>query len=117
MPTKKRKAEKIPTGGVEEVLPSPAWERLKAKPREVAQAEAGPGTPVSYYTYVRPGGCRCHEPHVGGHRPDCYLFLVRCQDCGMASGTHKWNCPFWDSHPGLTPFDGHGNFKTGTLGG
>lgn len=110
--------KKAQPGEVEALIPSPAWEKLKAKPRPVQHVEAGPGMPgvVAVPVYVRPGGCRCYTPHVGGHRPECYLFQVRCQDCGMHSGTHMWNCPFWDSHPGLTPFDGHGNFKPGTLG-
>lgn len=44
------------------------------------------------------------NPWILGHRPRCPMFMAKCPDCGMSSGTHKERCPFWDSHPLLTPF-------------
>lgn len=89
---------------------SSAWERLKARPQTVKQAEIFPEQTRS----VRPGKCACDReqletgerfnPWTHGHFTWCAMFQAKCPDCGMSSGTHTLDCAFWDKHPNLTPF-------------
>lgn len=97
---------------------SSAWERLKAQPVEqvvpeepVHRTEAGPGL---WHRQVIPGKCTCDgqklengerlNPWVYGHATWCSMFIAKCDDCGMSSGTHTMECSFWTLHPTLSPF-------------
>ena len=85
--------------------PSPAWERLKAKPKRPALEQS---------SLKKSWECRCQDemlengehynPWVGGHFTRCVLFMAQCPDCGLYSGTHTQQCSFWTTHPLLTPF-------------
>lgn len=88
--------------------PDPAWLAMLAKKKTQPRRPGSAGGIV-------PGECRCPvdaiaedgqwvNPWVFGHRHWCPMFMVECADCGMHSGTHKYNCKFWDKHPTLSPF-------------
>lgn len=83
--------------------PSPAWERLKKKPKQLLHE---PGALV-----VEPHGiwttCHCWEPWVNGHSYRCPLWKKECGECGFHNGLHKWTCRWWEEHAGATPFDHH----------
>lgn len=87
------------------------------EPQRVVRTEAGPGLPSQSSFFPRdvvPGKCVCTEerledgsrinPWATGHFTYCAMFQPKCVDCGQSSGTHRWDCPFWDRNPELRPF-------------
>lgn len=98
--------------------PSPAWQKMKSTPKpekrsKVHRTDAGPGHP-SWQRNVMPGKCTCGDrllengekinPWTYGHAYWCSMFIPKCDDCGMSSGTHTHECSFWKLHPNITPF-------------
>lgn len=85
-------------GGVE----SPQLELVPSPPNTEVEPQTGRAR------------CRCWErrletnermnPYIYGHDHRCPLYLPRCDACGHVFGTHRWNCPWWDTHPDQTPY-------------
>lgn len=117
-PASKAKARERAQSALPGLEPSPTWQKMKAAPKtgkrpRVHRVDAGPGHP-SWRQNVVPGKCTCDERVLEdgttinswalGHAYWCSMFMTECDDCGMSSGTHTLDCPFWKQHPEITPF-------------